>query len=95
MNNKIVCVLQKNANILCKYIRYYRYKQRLSNVLEYVYTQSFVSVKVNQINTIWFIAEAALLRNSRGTYISKNPTIEYLKIPFTVIYLYFPYILYG
>ena len=27
MNNRIVCVLQENANILRKYIWYYRYKQ--------------------------------------------------------------------
>ena len=44
MNNRIVCVLQENVNILRNYICYYRYKQGISNVLKYVFTQGLVSL---------------------------------------------------
>ena len=39
MNNKNLCVFQENTNILRIYIWYYRYKQGLSNVSKYVFTQ--------------------------------------------------------
>ena len=87
MNNKIVCVLQENANILHKYICYCKLKQVLSDVLKYGFTQGVVSVKVNKINRSWFRFEATLLRNYCSTYISKSLTMQYLKLPFTVIFL--------
>ena len=78
MNNKIVYVLQENANILRNYICYYRYKQSLSKFLKYIFTRDFVSVEVKRMNTIWFRVEDNLLRNSSSTYISKI-------LPFNVI----------
>ena len=73
MNNKIVCVLQENANILGKYIWYYRYKKGLSNVLKWVFSQGFVSVEVYKTYISWFRAEAELLRNScRKIFLYEN-----------------------
>ena len=45
------------------YIRYYRYKQVLSNFLKYVFTTGFDSLEVTKIHKRWFRDEAALLRN--------------------------------
>ena len=48
MDNKIVCVLQENENILRKYIWFHRYKKYLSNVLRHIFTRGFVSVEVKK-----------------------------------------------